>query len=239
MGYDVTMTRAGYELQAKLFAEGGDLVVTKVEVGSGMCPPDADRSQLTALVERRAAATATVPQRRGCEVGLMVEYRSDLNGGLEEPFQIREFAVFALGAEGTEILMLHGDLSDYPETAVPQKYGGCVRRYPVNIIIGEKAGAELAFPSEAWIASEDLAAALHAHDGDRGAHLGLWDRVGGLAETAADAGAALVRLASRVTLMELMFRTQVKGNPFTVTFESLEGLDVAGVWNAAQGRVEF
>ena len=46
-------------------------------------------------------------------------------------------------------------------------------------------------------------------------------------------------LDSRVTLMELMFRTQVKGNPFTVTFESLEGLDVAGVWNAAQGRVEF
>ena len=42
-----------------------------------------------------------------------------------------------------------------------------------------------------------------------------------------------------MTLMELMFRTQVKGNPFTVTFESLEGLDVAGVWNAAQGRVEF
>ena len=64
--------------------------------------------------------------------------------------------------------MLHGDLSDYPETAVPQKYGGCVRRYPVNIIIGEKAGAELAFPSEAWIAYEDLAAALRAHDGDRG-----------------------------------------------------------------------
>lgn len=49
----------------------------------------------------------------------------------------------------------------------------------------------------------------------------------------------LADVASRVTLMELMFSTQVKGNPFTVTFESLEGLAVAGVWNAAQSRVEF
>ena len=49
----------------------------------------------------------------------------------------------------------------------------------------------------------------------------------------------LADMVSRVALLEMMFSTQVKGNPFTVTFESLEGLAVAGVWNTAQGRMEF
>ena len=35
MGYNVYMTKAGFALQAKLFAEGGDLEITRVEVGSG------------------------------------------------------------------------------------------------------------------------------------------------------------------------------------------------------------
>lgn len=92
---------------------------------------------------------------------------------------------------------------------------------------------------EGAVAEEQMASAIRAHNADKTAHLGLWDRVDGLAETAADTGAALTKLSSRVTLMELMFATKVTGNPFTVTFESLEGLAVAGVWNTAQHRVEF
>ena len=33
MGYCVYMTRAGYELQAKLFADGGEFEVTRVMIG--------------------------------------------------------------------------------------------------------------------------------------------------------------------------------------------------------------
>ena len=43
MGYCVYMTKAGYALQAKLFAEGGDVEITRVEVGSGALPEDTDR----------------------------------------------------------------------------------------------------------------------------------------------------------------------------------------------------
>lgn len=160
MGYRTYITRAGYELQAKLFAEGGDFLVTKVEVGRGVCPEGTNPSMLTGLVERMAAATSTKPRREGCEVSLEVEYRSDLNGDLETAFQINEFGVFALGVDGTEILLLYGDLSDYPETAVPQKYGGCVRRYPVNITIGPDAEASLDYPAAAWMTCEEVDAAL-------------------------------------------------------------------------------
>lgn len=72
-----------------------------------------------------------------------------------------------------------------------------------------------------------------------------WQAVGSAASVRDTLGAVgamesrMADMASRVTLMELMFATKVTGNPFTVTFDSLEGLNVAGVWNTAQNRVEF
>lgn len=225
MGYNVTMTKAGYELQAKLFTEGGNFPVTRVEVGSGVCPAGLDPAKLTALVERRAAATSTTPRREGCEVSLTVEYRSGMEEETEEPFQITEFGVFAAGTDGNEFLLLYGDLSDYPESAVPQKYGGCVRRYPVKITIGPKAGVELAYPPGAWVIHEELRQAIADHNGDTGAHPYLQ----GLCAA----------LDARLALIELMYATNVSGNPFAVTFESLNGTVVAGVWNQPQARLEF
>ena len=83
MGYCVYMTRAGYALQAKLFAEGGELEITRTAVGSGVLPEDADWRTLTGLVEQRAAATSTKPLRRECSVGMEIEYRADLGGAVE------------------------------------------------------------------------------------------------------------------------------------------------------------
>ena len=44
---------------------------------------------------------------------------------------------------------------------------------------------------------------------------------------------------ARLALLELMYNTDVSGNPFTVTFESLTGLVCTGVWNAELARLEF
>lgn len=46
-------------------------------------------------------------------------------------------------------------------------------------------------------------------------------------------------LDSRLSLLELMFNTDVSGNPFTATFESLVGLTATGIWNEPQKRLEF
>lgn len=224
MGYCVYMTKAGFALQAKLFAQGGQLEITRVEVGSGVLPEDADWRTLTGLVQSRAAATSTAPVRRDCTVSLEIEYRSDL-GKTEEPFQINEFGVFAIGAEGAEALILYGDLSDCPDTAVPLKYGGCVRRYPVLMEMGPEAGAKLDYPAGAWCTHEELAGAVAAHNADREAHPYLLGLHAGL--------------DARTALLELMYNTDVSGNPFTATFESLTGLAVTGVWNTALGRLEF
>ena len=46
-------------------------------------------------------------------------------------------------------------------------------------------------------------------------------------------------LTSRVKLLEMILSTDVSGNPYYVTFESISGLSVTGVWNQANGRIEF
>ena len=195
MGYCVYMTKAGFALQAKLFAEGGNLEITRVEVGSGILPEEADWRNITALVEPRAVATSTSPIRRECTVSLEIEYRSDLNSRAEEPFQINEFGVFAIGAEGEEVLILYGDLSDCPDAAVPLKYGGCVRRYPVLMEIGPDANAQLDYPAGAWATHEELAAAIAAHNGNEDAHPYIRSLCSGV--------------DARLSLLELMYSTDV------------------------------
>lgn len=44
---------------------------------------------------------------------------------------------------------------------------------------------------------------------------------------------------ARLAILELKYGTNVSGNPFAVTFASLTGLVVTGVWNETYQRVEF
>lgn len=50
---------------------------------------------------------------------------------------------------------------------------------------------------------------------------------------------SLADVDARLSLLELMYRTQVNGNPFTVSFSDMTGLVVTGVWNETLKRVEF
>lgn len=63
----------------------------------------------------------------------------------------------------------------------------------------------------------------------------IWDILGhtGSMET------SLADVDARLGLLELMYRTQVNGNPFTVSFSDMADLTVTGVWNETLKRVEF
>lgn len=50
---------------------------------------------------------------------------------------------------------------------------------------------------------------------------------------------SLADVDARLGLLELMYRTQVNGNPFTVSFSDMADLVVTGVWNETLKRVEF
>lgn len=46
-------------------------------------------------------------------------------------------------------------------------------------------------------------------------------------------------LDSRLSVLELKYGTNVTGNSFEVTFGTLTGVVVTGVWNETYARIEF
>ena len=54
-----------------------------------------------------------------------------------------------------------------------------------------------------------------------------------------DIRGTLASLEATVEAIELKFGTSVTENPFTVTFETLDGVTVEGVWNTESKRIEF
>lgn len=86
---------------------------------------------------------------------------------------------------------------------------------------------------------EALKQAIAAHNADKAAHQDIRESMAGIAEDGERTGAGLADVGARLGLLELMYRTQVSGNPFTVSFADMSGLVVTGVWNEALKRVEF
>ena len=56
-----------------------------------------------------------------------------------------------------------------------------------------------------------------------------------VAHAAADAAAAGVR----IKLLEMVHGTDVSGISFVSTFDTLDGVELTGIWNKAKSRVEF
>lgn len=57
--------------------------------------------------------------------------------------------------------------------------------------------------------------------------------------THGDIRASVAAMNASIKAIELKFGTNVTKNPFSATFGSLDGLTVAGAWNAERARVEF
>lgn len=239
--YGFTVTDKGRSLIAKLVA-GKQLSLSRIMVGSGSCPDDREPKSLTDLVEPVAAATSTTPSYDGASVKMIVEYRSDLNGGLDHGFWLREFGVYAFDPDEGEILIYYGCLGDYPQwVSAASATGVDVRRFPVCIVIGDDSGVNVDYDCEAWMTAEDVEQyctvtmlpqfleeaqkLIDNHDNDANAHFPIQNLVTGI--------------NARLSLLELLFNTNVDGNPFNVTFESLEGVHVEGVWNTGTNRIDF
>ena len=241
-GYGCTTTKRGRALIAKIMAAKMPLTLTRTMVGSGTCPEGLFPGELQDLVEPVAAATSNEPVYDGDTVHMTVEYRSDLNGGLDHGFWIREFGVFAKDLDGTEVLLYYGTLGDYPQWVSAYSTNGIdTRRFPISITVGEGATVIIDYSPEAFMTAEDVKEyctvvmlpqflveaqkLIDAHNANSEAHPAIQNLI--------------AAMDSRLSLLELMYNTDVSGNPFTVTFESLTGLVATGVWNATQKRLEF
>lgn len=137
--YGAAMTAKGLQLIAKIIASKANLILVQVLIGSGTPPKGIYIGDLECLVEPVAAGTVSEPIYKGSTVEMTVEYRSDMNGGLQEGFIIREFGIFAEDPDTHEAVMIvYGNLSKYPQYIAPYTGGGLdIRRYPVSITVAE------------------------------------------------------------------------------------------------------
>ena len=138
---------------------GDKLTITKVVMDKGTAESAEAARKLTAPIDPGPNGTSTVPTVEGAAVNMLVEYRSDLNGGLQEGFWIGGFAVFGKVENGTETMIYYGSLGEQKQyvSAYVEGTAPDVRRYPVSITVTAGVEVEVAYPAEAWMTAEDVA----------------------------------------------------------------------------------
>lgn len=155
--YGFAVTDKGRQLIAKLLA-GEVMQITRVMFGSGLILAEDDIMALTSLIEPIAPGTSSLPEYKGGVVTMTVEYRSDLNGGLEKGFWLREFGIFANDPDEGEVMIYYATLGEYPQWVSPlgDGTGIDVRRFPISIAIGEDRGVTVDYNTELWLTEEDV-----------------------------------------------------------------------------------
>ena len=158
MFYGFVITEAGNNLLAKMVA-GDKLTITKVVMDKGTAESAEAARKLTAPIDPGPNGTSTVPTVEGAAVNMLVEYHSDLNGGLQEGFWIGGFAVFGKVENGGETMIYYGSLGEQKQyvSAYVEGTAPDVRRYPVSITVTAGVEVEVSYPAEAWMTAEDVA----------------------------------------------------------------------------------
>lgn len=116
--YGFIITTAGEGLLARASA-GEGLTLTEVWVGKGAVESAGAAKALTALLDPVAKATSTTPAVAGGQISMLVEYRNDMGGGLEEGFTLSEFGVMAKVGDDAPTLLYYAALGDGPSPVPP------------------------------------------------------------------------------------------------------------------------
>ena len=170
MFYGFVITEAGNRLLARQVA-GDHLDISRVVMDKGTCESDEAARVLTEPIEPGPNGVYTVPVWEGTNVNFIVEYRSDLNGGLKEDFWIGGFGVFVRNPDydpelppearednPEEIMVYYGSLGDAKQKVKAYVPGSVpdTRRYPVSLEVTTGVEVGTARPAEAWMTAEDV-----------------------------------------------------------------------------------
>ncbi len=153
--YGGTVTVAGRNLITSLMA-GKTIEFTRIMVGSGAMPEGVEPIDMVTLVTPVAEGVSSVPTVENGVLSMVVEYRNDLNGGLQEGFWLREFGVFAKTEDTEEILLYYATLGDSPQPVNAYKDNRIdIRRYPISIALELDADVQITYNPGAFITSAE------------------------------------------------------------------------------------
>lgn len=153
------ITTAGETMLARA-AAGEALTITGTAVGQGVVQSAAAAKALTALIDQVAAATSSTPAVSGGQMSMIVEYRNDMNGGLESGFALSEFGIFASVGDDPPTLLYYASLGDSPSQVQPESAGLDVHRFPVAVAVSGDLTVTLGYPAGSFVTAEELEQAL-------------------------------------------------------------------------------
>lgn len=165
--YRFGVTDKGRQLIAKLLT-GEVLEITRVMFGSGKPSSGSDIAGLTGLIESVAQGTSSNPRCDGGVATMVVEYRSDLNGGLKNGFWLTELGVFANDPDEGEVMIYYASLGEYPQWVNPLGVDGGVdvRRFPIAIAIGDDKGISVDYKTDVWVTESEVIKLIEEYMGN-------------------------------------------------------------------------
>jgi len=153
--YGGTITVKGRDLITSLLA-GETIEFTRIVVGAGAMPEGVEPIDMEALVDPVADATSTIPVVENGEMRMTVEYRNDMNGGLQKGFWLREFGIFARTANSEEVLLYYATLGNSPQPVNAYQDNRIdIRRYPVTIALAIDADVQVTYNPGSFITSAE------------------------------------------------------------------------------------
>ena len=227
--YGFVITTAGEAMLARA-AAGEALVLDAVMVGRGVVESAAAAKALNTLIDPVAAATSTAPAVSGNQISMTVEYRNDLNGGLEAGFALSEFGISAHVGDDPAALLYYGSLGDAPQPVKPASEGLDVHRFPVAIAVTGEVSVTLEYPAGGFLTEEDIGGLNYIPTSEKG-------KPGGVATLGSDGKVSEEQLpkmdydpagSAEKVQENLNAHTTDKNNPHGVKAEQVKALPLTG-----------
>jgi phage-related tail fiber protein len=238
--YGTKITTAGATLITNCILAGTKLKITQAAAGDGggsYYVPSTEQTELVRELWRGPIVSAeqnpTVPNMM--DVKIIID---DSVGN----FIVREMGLF--DEDGTLIAICN--TPDTEKVAISTGVDGRLTML-MHIVVVDSSVLEFTVTASLdTVSPEDLKAAIAEHNTDPASHADIrQDIVDAVSEHDTDTNShpdirvTMAGIDSRLSTLELKYGTNVTGNSFEVTFETLTGLVVTGVWNETYARIEF
>ena len=228
--YGTRITTAGSTLITNCILAGTKLKITQAAAGDGQ----------TELV-RELWRGPIVSAEQNASVPNMMDVKIIIDDSVGN-FIVREMGLF--DEDGTLIAICN--TPDTEKVAISTGVDGRLTML-MHIVVVDSSVLEFTItPSLDTVSPEDLEEAIAEHNTDPASHPDIRQDITDAVDdhntdetSHPDIRVDLSGLDSRLSVLELKYGTNVTGNSFEVTFGTLTGVVVTGVWNETYARIEF
>lgn len=238
--YGTRITTAGATLITNCILAGTKLKITQAAAGDGEGSYYVPSTEQTELV-RELWRGPIVSAEQNPTVPNMMDVKIIIDDSVGN-FIVREMGLF--DEDGTLIAICN--TPDTEKVVISTGVDGRLTML-MHIVVVDSSVLEFTVTASLdTVSPEDLEAAIAEHNTDPASHADIRQDI---ADTVSehntdtnshpDIRVTMAGIDSRLSTLELKYGTNVTGNSFEVTFETLTGLVVTGVWNETYARIEF